>query len=459
MRKLIASIILLTSSVVFAQTDLTLYQLTNVPGSNMLNPGFRPEANLVIGFPVLTSLGVNIHNSGFELRDLVGIDVDNPNQAIQDIANSMDGKDHISFNLRTDLIYAGFGVGNGYVSLGAGTYTFVNFDYPADLLRFLWPSSEDFSEVSFNLKETDYEALNSSFYHLGYQHNLLENKLSVGVRAKFFTGIQHAYIERFNGSINGQADRMIVNTDVLIRTGGVASLVDQNDLSIPGLLFPNNTGFAFDFGATYAITSRWEISASVVNLGSITFNENLRQYVSNGTYEFTGLEYDPSQGDLSTDRLENDLDSIFGVVEEDGVKYTRSLPTEAYASITHNFNRTHSLSATYHLRSWSGDLFHDAGVSYQGKFGKTFHLVLGYNLINGTYNNISTGFAFNMGAFQWHLMSDNVYGFFYPGRTNTANIRTGFSFRFGRDRLERKMAKLNSEAPPIDPIPQQNEDQ
>lgn len=439
----------------FGQTDLTLYQLTNIPGSNMLNPGFRPEANAVVGFPGLTSLGVNVHNSGFALRELVGVDVEDPNQAIQDIAARMDGKDHLSVNLRTDMIYVGFGTGNGFVSLGAGTYTFLNFDYPADLLRFLWPSSDDFSEVSFDLSETDYEALNASFYHLGYQHNLMKDKLSVGVRMKYFQGIQHAVIERFEGSIEGQADRMLVTTDVLIRTGGVASLADGNDLSISNLLFPANTGFAFDFGATYAITSRWEVSASVLNIGSITFNEDLRQLVSNGTYEFTGLEYDPNNGALNSDRLENDLDSIFGFVEEDGISYTRKLPMEAYASLTHHFNRNHSLSATYHMRSWNGELFHDAGISYLGRYGKTFHLVAGYNLINGTWNNISTGFALNMGGFQWHLLSDNIYGFFYPGRAHTANIRTGFSFRFGRDRLQDRLAKMESEAPPIQAIPQQ----
>lgn len=461
MRKLNAYLLssfLLMASTLWAQTDMTLYQLTNIPTSGLLNPGFRPEANLAIGFPAITSLGVHVHNSGFNLRELIGTDVEDPNQAIQDIAARLDGKDHLSINLRSDLIYAGFGVGNGYVSLGAGTYTFVNFDYPADLLRFLWPSSDDFSEVSFNLQETDYEALNATMYHLGYQQNLLDDRLSVGGRVKFFQGIQHAYIERFENRIEGQTDRMLVQTDVLIRTGGVASLVDGGNTDIGSLLFPNNSGLGFDIGAVYSISPKWELSASVINIGRIRFNENLRQYVSKGTYEFTGLEYDPNEGDLSSDRLLDELDSIFGVVEEDGVAYSRALPMEAYASVTHKFNHVHSLSATYHLRYWNGEGFHDAGVSYLGRYGNTFHLVLGYNLINGTWNNISTGFAFNMGGFQWHLLSDNVYGFFYPGRTHTANIRTGFSFRFGRKRLEERAAKINAETSPVQAVPEAQSD-
>lgn len=443
----------LSSLFAFGQTDMTLYQLTNVPTSNMLNPGFRPEANTAIGFPVLTSLGAHLHNSGFELRALAGTDVEDVNTAIQEIAAGMDDLDHISMNLRSDMLYVGFGVGDGFVSLGGGTYTFINFDYPADLLRFLWPSSQDFSEVSFNLQGTDYEALNATFYHVGYQHNLMKDKLSLGVRGKYFSGIQHAYIEKFEGNIQGTSDRMLVTTDILIRTGGVASLTDGDDINITSLLFPQNTGFAFDFGFSYSITDRWEVSGSVLNLGSINFSQDLRQLSSQGTYDFQGVEYDPSDEDLTFDDLIDELDSTFSFVEEDGISYSRSLPMEAYFNVTHSFNSTHHLSATYHLRSWNNEAFHDVGLSYQAKLGKTFNFVLGYNMINGTWNNISSGFSLNMGGFQWHLMSDNAYGLMYPGRTHTVNIRTGFSFRFGRKRMEDRLAKFESEVPIVQPSP------
>jgi hypothetical protein len=179
----------------------------------------------------------------------------------------------------------------------------------------------------------------------------------------------------------------------------------------------------------------------------------LRQLTSQGTYDFRGVEYDPSDEDLSFDDLTDELDSIFEFKEEDGIAYSRRMPLEAYFNVTHSFNRTHHLSAMYHLRSWNGEAFHDLGFSYQAKLGRTFHLVLGYNMINGTWNNFSSGFALNMGGFQWHLMSDNAYGLMYPGRTHTVNIRTGFSFCFGRKRLEDRLAKFESEIPIIQPAP------
>ena len=155
---------------------------------------------------------------------------------------------------------------------------------------------------------------------------------------------------------------------------------------------------------------------------------------------------------MNFDDLTSELDSTFGFVERSGASYKRKLPREIYASLTHSFNQRHHLSATYHMRSWNSNNYHDMGFSYQAKLGKTFHFVAGYNMINGIWNNISGGFALNMGGFQWHLMSDDVYGLIVPGETSTINIRTGFSFRFGRDRIKDR----NYSHPPILPVPAGN---
>ena len=189
-----------------AQTDLTLYQLTNVPGSNLLNPGFRAEAHTAIGFPGLSSLGFQLHNSGFKLIDLIGPDVPDVNLAIQEIAASMSDVDQIALNMRSDLMYIGFGLGSGFISMGAGTYTSVQMEYPADLLQFLWPGTDDFSEMDINISGVNYEVLNASFFHFGYQQNLFREKLSLGFRAKYFYGIQNGYIEDMTAGISSNRD-------------------------------------------------------------------------------------------------------------------------------------------------------------------------------------------------------------------------------------------------------------
>ena len=173
-----------------------------------------------------------------------------------------------------------------------------------------------------------------------------------------------------------------------------------------------------------------------VEYGGIEYKEDVLEQTSKGTYSFQGVAYDPSNEALNFDDLTSELDSTFGFVERSGGSYKRKLPREIYASLTHSFNQRHHLSATYHMRSWNTNDYHDMGFSYQAKLGKAFHFVAGYNMINGIWNNISGGFALNIGGFQWHLMSDDVYGLIVPGKTSTISIRTGFSFRFGRDRIK-----------------------
>src|ERR1035437_10652335 len=69
---LLILISLFTQNTLFAQQDLTLYNMEMVPQRMYDNPAFKPTYSRVnIGLPVISSEYFNLSNSGFKYSDLI----------------------------------------------------------------------------------------------------------------------------------------------------------------------------------------------------------------------------------------------------------------------------------------------------------------------------------------------------------------------------------------------------
>ncbi|MFO7657601.1 MAG: hypothetical protein R6W78_11075, partial [Bacteroidales bacterium] len=68
--RLMALILLSLCFPVMGQQSHTLYFLHNVPQSNLLNPAVQNECKLFIGLPLISSLHINLANSGFTYNQL-----------------------------------------------------------------------------------------------------------------------------------------------------------------------------------------------------------------------------------------------------------------------------------------------------------------------------------------------------------------------------------------------------
>ena len=457
---LILFVLFCTSLSVQAQAPLSLYGMKKIPQSSLLNPAHRSESSFFIGVPLLSSIGLQFHNSGFALEELIGKDVDDPNVAIREIAAGLDNEDILRFNLRTELLFIGFEVGKeGFLTLGADVNQVLNFNYPADLVRFAFPTATEFTSTNIDLSGTHYGAMAYSQLHLGYQHTFLDRKLSVGGRVKYNNVYANIYVERLDAQIDGRSDRMLVTTDVLIRSAGVAPFEDGVDFT-PGQLFGGNTGFTFDLGASYRVTPKLEVMASVLDLGTINFTKDLRDRSSKGTYEFTGLEFNAVDGDVNDQTIGDQLDSTFGFTETDGIAYSRALTNRYFIGASYELTKNHAFQGTYNLNRWDGLNFHNASLGYVGTYGKGFQLMLNWNMINSTFMNFGGGFGLDMGAFQWYLLSDNFYGMIAPGTAQTVGFRTGFNLKFGRDRMKKRRMEGIVIPPTSAPTtPTQNENQ
>src|SRR5690606_8645925 len=134
-------------------------------------------------------------------------------------------------------------------------------------------------------------------YYIGYQKSI-NDKLSLGGRFKYIVGQGHAYVERMNAKVTTlDNSNLEIETDIVIKTAGIRDYIEDNPFDIKTSVFPDNSGFGVDLGAHYIFDDKWSFSASVIDLGFINWKSATRNYVSNGTFEYEGVDANLNEDD------------------------------------------------------------------------------------------------------------------------------------------------------------------
>ncbi len=423
----------LIANLAHSQSDLILYNFNAVPQSLHVNPAMPQQTKLWVGIPVLSGYSLHYHNDGFKLIDLFerGTDI---NANFYNLLDRLSPENQIIISQSMDLLGIGFELGpHGFITFGATQNVDYRMDYPADLLRLIFEGNDRQSQ--YNLNTFDYELISRTNFYVGYQHKLLNDKLTVGGRLKYIIGQQHAYVDRFNAAVSTDPnlDSLSIVTDIRVRTSGPAELIDNSDDLDPfSLAFPGNSGFAVDLGANYKITKKLSASFSVLDIGSINWSDNNRDYVSSGEFHFKGIEADLSDDDIgnSYDNIVDSLEAAFDFKEQDGNSYSKALMSRIFLGVNYDFTPKHSVGLLYHSRIWNGEAFHDYSLNYVGRLSRAFQFTTSYSIINGTYNNIGAGFDVKMGPVQIYMMTENFLGVMFYENLQTTSFKFGINLTF-----------------------------
>lgn len=407
------------------QSDMLLYNFNSLGQSIYTNPAMPQDNRLWIALPAVSGVSLHYHNSGFTPAEVFKENSD-INANLAEVSNQLDEDDQLALHQSIDLLGLGFRAWDGYVSLGARQIADFRMDLSPQLFKTAFGSNNSLS--NFNLDEFSQELNLRTETYLGYQRAFLDDQLTLGVRGKYLFGQGHTYIERMNASIRqeGNQDPLQIETDILIRASGNTD-ADYGDFQ--DAIFSDNQGFAVDLGAHWRPNSKWQFGASLLDWGSINWQENTRSWESKGEYSFDGIEVDFSDENFQ-DQYQASLDSLeeeLNFQEDSGATYSRSLPTRLFLSGQWNLTEKHSFGLLYHARFWEGQAYHDFGLNYSGDLTNWFRVSAGYSIINGTYGNLGLGMEFHLGPVQLYLMSDNAMAAFNYGDVRTANVRVGIN--------------------------------
>lgn len=422
-----------------AQTNSLYYGFDALPQSTYYNPAVQNKNRFYIGVPGASGINVHYQNTAFGLVDIFekGTDI---NANLDRVIDEMDDKDFLRLYNKVDVLDAGFRTKIGNFSFGAYAETNIYMDYPVDALKVIRFNGTNYFGEDLSFENVNIEASGHLAAHIGFQRTFLDDKLSVGVRYKRLFGLAHGFTKNLDVGID-RIDNFNLNiqTNALIRTSG---FVDVDDSGIS----TDNVGNAIDFGASYQLTDKLTLGASVIDLGSITWKSDLVNYTASGNYNYSGLNVDLNSDDPFDDSFDRIIDEIeeelnFG---EDTVtnSYKTELPTKILLSGSYKLSEKSTIIGVYNLQTVRRNTIHNFSANYYYEMSRNFQVMSSLN-INGVQPKLGAGFAVRLSYAQLYMMTDNLIQTIDFGNLKSLNFAFGLNVA-----IPEKKAKDNAQKEP-----------
>ncbi len=443
-----------------AQENL-LYYTPAIHQANLVNPALQYQCNTFLGFPAINAIEVDALFSGFSFNDAlkkgVGIASDSLFIDLDNIEQRLGEHNYIKTEVSINLFALGFWIKDYYFTFHTNLKTQVRFGYPNDVLQ-IRNGNAAFMDEPFDL-DLDFFGIAYTEYAFGLSHKVTD-RLTIGGKFKLLQGLGN--LNSRKGNITLETDpnsyKMTIKSDIEINaTAPVEFVYDANgmiedvtfdlfdDFDV-GKIFEEvgeildevggNRGIGIDLGANYQLTDDIQLSASVIDLGFISWKNNTHNLIANGEFVFDGIDTDlllnddPDAMSNFTDDLTDSIMKLFAPTNSEEA-YKTYLNTQIYIGANYAFTKSLNfglLSKTYFYDRRAHQAF---TLSANLQAGKNFTTGLAYTIENRAYNNLGFALAMKMGALQFYFLTDNLNSIISPKTAKTVNMRLGFNLYFG----------------------------
>ena len=441
----------------FAQQNFTLYNMHRIPQSMYANPGILPLSKVNIGLPALSSVYLNLSNSGFKAKDIfVTTENDSLKISPDNLIAQLASNNYLTTAAQIDLLSFGFRLKKvHYISFNSTEKVQIRFRYPKDFMEFVWKGNGGSMlgrELSFNF---GIDAIHYRQYGLGYALQLFDNKLSLGTRLNYYYGMENVWTEQSSTTLTTDPTtfNITAKANMLINTSGLDSnAVGKHSGLSNYLLKSGNKGFGADFGAEYKVNKLLSVNASINDLGYIKWNSNLINYVSTNSeasYTYQGIALQDFIKDTSSveDGLKQMVDSVKGIfnIDQKHDAYRTRFSPQIYVGGNIHLTEKVNFGVLYYSSFFDKQYHPGVSVSANAMLGRILSASATYSIYNRSYNNVGLGLALNGGPVQLYVVSDNVLGMFMPLSTKNVNLRAGLNLTFGKPSDKESSKKAGTE--------------
>lgn len=440
-----------------AQIPNSMFFMPNVPQSNRINPAIQPRSGLYLGMPLMSPLRFQISSSNLAFRDVIyyndelGVPITafHPNGDAQAFLDKLDPVNYFLTDFGTSLMSFGFRAGKNYISFDITTRVDASFNYPKGLFELPVRGFPDGETRSFSGLGVDLTGFVETA--LGWsRRDLIIKNLDLGIRAKFLSGLANVNTANSILDITSSSDTLSFNSELELNMAvpsfitiseGVDSPfpeveMDDNYFNNPPAQIVreqllNNIGFGIDIGLNYQPIKQLMLSASLLDLGYINWNNTLSGNV-NFNYDFVGINVNPFSGIDTTfiSELIELADSSYSI--NAGQPYRSSLNTKLF--IGASFYPIEKigfgvLSRTDFLNNKIAQQFTGTVNMTTGRF---LNLSMSYTYMPTSVKNFGAGVSVNLGPLNMYLISDNIVsGAIWPTEAQSINLWFGMNLCFG----------------------------
>lgn len=248
-----------------------------------LNPAFENDKNFV-SMPALGNFDLTI-GGNLNLTDVI-YNVDgrtttfmNPGVSASEVLGNLSDHNKLGIDFRLNVLSAGFKAFGGYNTISLSARGDINTSIPKSMFSLL---KEGVENKTYDISDLRANASVWAELALGHSRQITE-KLRVGATLKILIGGASADARLNNAHLTLGEDAWTITTNADIRTNikgyKYKTDVDENtgntyvsglDGSFGGI---NGFGLGLDLGAVYKLNDDWKFSASVLDLGFISWSD------------------------------------------------------------------------------------------------------------------------------------------------------------------------------------------
>lgn len=435
-------ILFLFNQFTFAQKNFTLYSLNETSQAIYLNPGFKQKNRMYLSIP-LGMQTISVLNSGFKFNDIIQTRTQDdslilvPSLAVAKMAKL----NFINAEIYNEIFGLGFKVKDSYLSFNIANRFQSRFTYPKDLFKFvLEGNGDELLGQRASLDGLGIDIMSFVEYGVGYNRSIGE-KLTVGMRLKFLSGIANVQTKKSELGIYTDANTFDITIDgaMHINSSNVSqfyndttSSYDPKEMALAAFNFKNR-GFGVDLGASYQLSDKIQLSASMLDFGIIKWKTNVTNYQSNDVdYTFKGVNLNEVFFDSLNigANLSDTLTEVFGAEETSNV-YSTALRSKFYLGGKYQINKYFNSGILLYNEVVGSKYNAGLALSMNVQLKNWLGASVNYSMYGRAYNNFGFGLNLKGGPIQFYIMSDNIAAFFNPAKAKTVHISTGLNIVIG----------------------------
>ena len=471
---LFISLLLLVPTGMTIAQDNTLYLMPGIPQANQLNPALFKKCRIYVELPVISSVKVNIRNSGFGYHDAIytgtGDQSDNYYLDLSNLNKKLRTINYFQTEHDIDLLGFGFGFKDWYFTFGIANHSELLMSYPYDIITFedkrLQAAIDKSAAISLNHLGGEITFWNSIGVSAAKE---LKDGLKIGLRLKYLQGMANVNTRRSELSIKTTTNpdtldirmKLRINSSFPVIPGyganGFVNILNfDNSLNdIPGdFIFNGNHGFAIDAGMVYDLDEITQLTASFTDLGFIRWKKNVSYFSAIRNYSFSGndlaqFKINSGQADL----LRALQDSISGAFSTSGSArtYFTLSPVKIFGGITRVLRPNLRAGAMVRIEVYNLQVMPSLSLSMNYTPVPSIAASLSYTLMNNKFNQIGAGLAFGNRGAQLYLVTDNIpirftkdihSSLIWPYNARMLSLRVGINLLF--DSCNKKEKKQRS---------------
>jgi len=441
------------------------YFMDNATHKHLMNPALVPTRGY-FSYPGLGAVNFDIQ-SNFQLTQFIypGLTESGPlltfmseHVTADEFLSKLSPDNYFKLNQRLSLLSFGAYAGKNFWNFEVASRVNAGLNLPIGLFEFMKKGMTSSAGNTYEINNLTFNTSALVEASLGTSIQIIDN-LRVGVKGKVLVGGARLVAGIDEMTIDMKPDAWSINTKGLMNLYGSMATFNPDDKGIIGFqgselpveinssnIKMAGLGFGIDLGASYKPFEFLEVSAGIVDLGSVKWNKNYNKVArSSGSVTFGGLDGISMEQTSGSDPIEDQIteltDNLMKMAEFREVNEADNLTDKLVPTLNAGveagiLNNMFTLGVLYSNHMYPGKSLSEITGMVNFRPYSGLNLAASYSLLNGIENTIGAAMSFNVGVANIFIACDYIPMLYTPQyiplTKATTNLQIGLSVSLGK---------------------------